>query len=84
MAIDIAEFHHERWDGTGYPKGLKGEEIPLSARIVHILDVYDTIHGERCYKDAFSDDECRRIMSEGAGKEFDPEYLRYLIRYACD
>ena len=73
MAIDIAEFHHERWDGTGYPKGLKGEEIPLSARIVHILDVYDTIHGERCYKDAFSDDECRRIMSEGAGTEFDPD-----------
>ena len=75
MAIEIAEYHHEKWDGSGYPHGLKGEEIPLSARIVHIIDVYDTIRGERCYKDAFSDEECCRIMSEGAGTDFDPDII---------
>lgn len=75
MAIGIAEHHHENWDGSGYPSGLKGEEIPIEARIVKIVDVYDTLLGERCYKTAYAEEECCEIMNKGIGTEFDPDIM---------
>lgn len=72
MGIEIAEAHHEKWDGSGYPYGLKGEAIPLSARILALADVYDALTSVRCYKDAFSHEKSREIIVESAGKHFDP------------
>lgn len=68
----MANYHHERWDGRGYPQGLKGEEIPLAARIMAIADVYDAISTKRVYKDAFPQEKCIAIISEGRGTQFDP------------
>ena len=69
----IVEFHHERWDGAGYPQGLKGEEIPRTARILCVADVYDALTSERSYKKAFTHDEALEIMRRDVGKQFDPE-----------
>lgn len=80
MAIDIAMYHHEKWDGSGYPKGLKGEEIPLSARIVAIVDAYDALANDRVYKKAFSVEKCRSIMREEAGKSFDPDMIEVFLK----
>ena len=68
----MANYHHERWDGRGYPKGLKGEDIPLAARIMAIADVYDAISTKRVYKDAFPQEKCVAIIAEGRGTQFDP------------
>ncbi len=73
MAIKIARYHHERWDGNGYPEGLKAEEIPLEARIVNILSSYDTLTGERSYKKAYSPEESIEIMEKDAGTKYDPD-----------
>jgi len=75
MAINIAWFHHENWDGTGYPKGLKGTEIPLSARIVSIVNEYDICISERNYKTAFSLDDSMKMINDNAGKKFDPDIV---------
>ncbi len=72
IAADIAEYHHEKWNGTGYGKGLSGEEIPLCARIMAIADVFDALISERCYKKAFTLDEAFNIIKESAGSHFDP------------
>lgn len=72
MAVDIVYYHHEKWDGTGYPTGLKGKDIPLAARIVSVIDVYDTLTGERCYKEAFTHEDSMEIINENAGSSFDP------------
>ena len=72
MARDIALCHHERWDGSGYSQGLTGEEIPESARIVAILDVYDALSHSRVYRPAHPEDEVTAIMADGRGKHFDP------------
>ena len=71
-AIILAHWHHERWDGAGYPDGLKGDEIPLQARMMAIVDVYDALVSERPYKKAFSHEEAMKIISEGRGTQFDP------------
>lgn len=71
-AQEIALCHHERWDGAGYPNGLSGTEIPLSARIMAIADVFDALISPRCYKVAFTLDEAYRIIEEGRSKHFDP------------
>jgi putative two-component system response regulator len=71
----IALTHHERWDGSGYPSSLSGEEIPVEGRIVAIADVFDALTSERPYKRAFSADESLSIMREGRGKHFDPDLL---------
>mgnify|MGYP001599780595 FL=1 len=68
-------YHHERYDGTGYPKGLKGEQIPLDARIVAIADVYDAMTSERPYRKAISNEEVDRIIKENAGSQFDPRVV---------
>ena len=74
-AREIAFSHHERWDGTGYPFGLAGEQIPLSARIVAIVDVYDALSSKRVYKDALPHAQCVQTIREGAGAHFDPELV---------
>jgi putative two-component system response regulator len=73
MGKEIAYFHHEKWDGTGYPRGLKGEHIPLSARILAIADVYDALTSKRVYKKAFTHDQARKIIVEECVSHFDPE-----------
>ena len=71
-AQNLAAYHHERWDGKGYPSGLSGEEIPLSARIMAVADVFDALVSKRSYKDAFSVEKAMEIIKEGAGTQFDP------------
>ena len=77
-AQQICHYHHERWDGKGYPKGLKGEEIPISARTISIVDVYDALVSPRCYKSAYSHEESLRIIMEGSGTQFDPNICALL------
>ena len=72
VAYNIARHHHERWDGTGYPDALKGEDIPLEARIMALADVYDALISDRVYKKAFSKEEALRIIEDGKGTQFDP------------
>ncbi len=75
MARSMALCHHERWDGTGYPLKLAGEDIPIEARIVSVVDVYDALRSDRPYKKAFSQEECVRLLREGLGTQFDPRVL---------
>ena len=75
IAKDMAKYHHEKWDGTGYPIGLKGEEIPLCARIMAIGDVYDALTTKRPYKKAFSHEKSIKIILEGKGSSFDPKII---------
>jgi len=75
MAREIAFAHHERWDGSGYPRGLKGEAIPLAARIVSIVDVYDALSSRRVYKGPRKHEECAAIMRRAAGTQFDPDLV---------
>lgn len=72
LATKIALTHHEWWDGTGYPLGLKGEDIPLEGRITAVADVFDALSSRRCYKDAFPLDKCFQILEEESGTHFDP------------
>ncbi|WP_288480907.1 HD domain-containing phosphohydrolase [uncultured Clostridium sp.] len=76
LAKDMAKYHHEKWDGTGYPDRLKGEEIPLCARIMAIGDVYDALTTKRPYKKAFSHDESIKIILKGKGSSFDPKIIK--------
>ena len=72
IAVNVAHYHHERWDGSGYPEKLKGEEIPLEARIMAIADVYDALVSKRVYKDSMPFDKADEIIMEGMGSQFDP------------
>ena len=72
IAENVAHYHHERWDGSGYPEGLKGEEIPLEARIMAIADVYDALVSKRVCKESYSFEKADRIMLEGMVSQFDP------------
>ncbi len=72
IAYDIALCHHEKWDGSGYPNGIAGEEIPLSARIMAVADVFDALVSQRCYKDAFSYETAFQIIKDSSGTHFDP------------
>jgi len=77
IAENVAHYHHERYDGSGYPDGLKGDAIPLEARIMAIADVYDALVSKRPYKDNFSAEQADRIILEGMGTQFDPALRRY-------
>ena len=77
-AWEICRWHHERWDGGGYPDGLKGEEIPISAQVVSIVDVYDALTSERCYKKAFDHDTAIQMILDGQCGQFNPILLKCL------
>ena len=79
MARDIAATHHERWDGTGYPNKLKGEQIPLCGRVVALADVYDALTSKRVYKDAFAHDIAREIIIKDSGTHFDPKIVEAFL-----
>jgi putative two-component system response regulator len=75
FAKEIALCHQEKWDGSGYPGGLKGDAIPISARLMAVADVYDALISERVYKAAYTHEEAVVIMREGRGSHFDPDVL---------
>lgn len=83
LAKEIALTHHEKWDGTGYPRGLSKTEIPISGRLMALSDVYDALISKRVYKDAFTHDEAKSIILEGRGTHFDPHIVdAFIIREA--
>jgi len=84
LGKEIARYHHERWDGQGYPKGLKGEEIPLSARIVAVADVYDALVSKRPYKSAYSHGRAVELIEEGRGGAFDPDVVDSFLKREKD
>ena len=71
-AYEVALYHHEKWNGKGYPVGLKGTEIPLAARIMSIADVFDAVSQKRCYREALPLDTCFEIIEKGRELDFDP------------
>jgi len=79
-AIDIPYCHHEKWDGSGYPRGLKGEEIPLSARVFSVVDVYQALNSDRYYRPAWSKDESINYIKNNAGTHFDPQVVKTFLR----
>lgn len=79
MSSDVAHYHHEKWDGTGYPDSLQGEEIPLCARIMAVADVFDALVSKRVYKDAMGFEEAYRILEADAGTHFDPELIQVFV-----
>jgi putative two-component system response regulator len=79
MGIAIAKFHHEKWNGGGYPLGLAGEAIPLAARIMAVVDVYETLRAKRCYKDAFSHEQSVGIIVSSSETHFDPEIVKVFL-----
>lgn len=80
LAREIAHYHQEKWDGSGYPEGLSGEAIPLSARLMAVADVYDALISARVYKPAFSHEKAVAIIRESSGRHFDPELVEVFLR----
>ena len=78
-AKNLATYHHEKWDGSGYPTGLSGEDIPLSARIMAIADVFDALVSRRSYKEPFTFEKAMDIIKEGSGKHFDPKLVEVFV-----
>jgi len=83
-AKDVVEFHHERYDGTGYPRGLKGEAIPLNARIFTIVDVFDALTSKRAYKDSWSAQDALDQLKRDSGSHFDPKLVDIFLKIAPD
>ena len=79
-AKNLAQYHHEKWNGMGYPRGLKGEEIPLSARVMAVADVFDALVSKRSYKDGFPFEKAMAIIQEGSGNHFDPQVVDAFVR----
>ncbi|HAK58476.1 MAG TPA: phosphohydrolase, partial [Lachnospiraceae bacterium] len=79
IAENVAHYHHERWDGSGYPTGLSGEDIPIEARIMAIADVYDALVSKRVYKERMSFEKADSIIMEGMGKHFDASLEKYYV-----
>jgi response regulator RpfG family c-di-GMP phosphodiesterase len=84
IGMQVAYCHHEKWDGTGYPNGLKGENIPLAARIVALADVYDAMTSKRVYKDADSHEDTRQTIIENRGRHFDPDVVDAFLLHEED
>lgn len=78
--IDIPYCHHERWDGSGYPRGLKGKEIPRAARLFAIIDVWDALSSQRTYKAAWPEEKVLRYLEQHAGSHFDPEFVDLFLQ----
>jgi putative two-component system response regulator len=81
IGIEIAQSHHERWDGSGYPEGLCGDEIPLSARIMALADVYDALRSKRVYKEAYSHERTCEIIAQGRGNHFDALIVEVFLEF---
>jgi putative two-component system response regulator len=79
-ALDIPYSHHEKWDGTGYPRGLKAEEIPMSARLFSIADVWDAVTSDRPYRPAWTEEQARTYIHEQSGKHFDPQVVELFFK----
>jgi putative two-component system response regulator len=82
--LDIPYCHHEKWDGTGYPRGLKGEQIPLAARIFAIVDVWDALLSDRPYRRGWSQSQVRQHIQTESGKYFDPQVVEEFLRLIGD
>ena len=80
VALPIVRYHHEYWDGSGYPEGLAGESIPVEARIFAVIDAFDAITSERPYAPARPYEEAARLIGEESGKKFDPTIVRAFLR----
>ena len=78
-ALDIPYCHHEKWDGSGYPRGLRGDEIPLPARMFAVVDVFDALTSDRPYRKALPHEEAYRYIQEQAGKHFDPQVVKIFV-----
>ncbi len=83
-ALDIPYCHHERWDGKGYPRGLKGDQIPLAARIFAVVDVWDALHSDRPYRPAWAAEKIREHIASGAGSHFDPDIVKAFLEMMAD
>ncbi|WP_038184594.1 DUF3369 domain-containing protein [Vibrio rhizosphaerae] len=81
MAKNIAEYHHERWDGTGYPHGLSGNDIPICGRITALADVFDALGAKRCYKESWPDDKIKQEILAQRGKQFDPQLVDLFVAH---
>jgi len=79
MARKVALYHHERWDGTGYPHGLEGEQIPLSARIFAVIDVWDALCSDRPYRQAWPEQQAFTYIQDQSGKHFDPHVVQAFL-----
>ncbi|MBR5897571.1 MAG: HD domain-containing protein, partial [Lachnospiraceae bacterium] len=80
-AEKLATYHHEKWDGSGYPMGMTGENIPLSARVMAVADVLDALLSKRSYKEPYPFDKAVEIIKEGSGKHFDPEIVKVFLKH---
>ena len=80
-ALDIPHSHHEKWDGSGYPRGLKGEQIPIAARIFAVVDVWDALLSDRPYRKAWTKEKTLRYIKEQSGKYFDPQIVAVFLEY---
>ena len=80
--VPAIRFHHENWDGTGYPRGQRAEETPLAARIIHVVDAYDAMTTDRPYRAGMTHEEATSILNECAGTQFDPEVVEAFSRIA--
>jgi len=81
IAIDIAHSHHEKWDGSGYPQNLKGEDIPIHARIVALVDVFDALMCKRVYKEAWLLDDVLNFIQDQSGIHFDPKLVKLFLKH---
>ena len=79
VAYNVATYHHEKWNGMGYPTGMGGEVIPLEARIMAVADVFDALISKRCYKEAMPVDKAFSIIEESAGSHFDPQIVKVFL-----
>ena len=79
QSVWVARFHHEKFNGKGYPDGLAGEQIPLHARIMAIADVFDAVSQKRCYRDAMPLEESFSIIEKGSGSDFDPRLVKIFL-----
>jgi len=78
--LDIPYCHHEKWDGTGYPRGLRGEEIPLAARLFAVIDIWDALRSDRPYRQAWSEENVRAHVKSLAGSHLDPAAVELFLR----
>ena len=79
MIYEVARYHHEKWNGKGYPQGLTGEQIPLCARIMSVADVFDAVSAKRCYRGAMPLEQCFEIIEKGSGQDFDPDIAEVFL-----